>query len=201
MLPNCESVCIPWMLAEKDDWVPRSVAPFIWHSQEASSDHTSASESFISQSGEAKTKMEATKATSIDHPESKLQNPKNIDCIQQSPTVPKIVSMPATASAVPSIQNSKSLQELRTPLLESDEAQETGQQKKEEIPDCQSLPRSLALLEKQSYAVEEDDSRPKKGGRKARMLDLGKKMGEKLEEKRRHIEEKSRHIVEKMRGP
>ncbi|XP_031247287.1 testis-expressed protein 2-like [Pistacia vera] len=200
VLPNCESVCIPWMLAEKDDWVPRSVAPFIRLSQEASSDHTSASESFISQSGEEKTKT-ATKATSIDHPESKHQNPKNIDCIQQSSTVPRIVSMPSTTSAVSSILNNKSLQELRTPLLESDEVQETDQQKKEEIPDCQSSPRSLPLLEKLSSAVDEDDSRPKKGGRKARMLDLGKKMGEKLEEKRRHIEEKSRHIVEKMRGP
>ncbi|XP_044477005.1 uncharacterized protein LOC123204425 isoform X2 [Mangifera indica] len=201
VLPNRESVCIPWMLAEKDDWVQRSVAPFMWLNQEASSDHTSVSESFVSQSGEAKTKTEATKATSIDHPESKHQSPKNIDCVQQSPTVPKVVSMPLTASAIPSIPNGKSLQELKTPLLESDVTQETGQQKKEEIPDCQSPPRSLLLLEKKSSAVEEDDSRPKKGGRKARMLDLGKKMGEKFEEKRRHIEEKSRHIVEKMRGP
>jgi hypothetical protein len=33
------------------------------------------------------------------------------------------------------------------------------------------------------------------------MLDLGKKMGEKFEEKRRNIEEKGRNIVDKMRGP
>ncbi|XP_044466411.1 testis-expressed protein 2-like [Mangifera indica] len=201
VLPNCESVCIPWMLAEKDDWVPRSVAPFIWLNHEASSDHTGASESFISQSGEAEAKMEATKSTSVDHPESKHQNPKNIDCIKQSPTIPRAVSMPSTTSAIPSIQNSKSLQELRTPLLESDKVQETGQQKKEEIPDYQSSPRSSPLVQKRSCAIEEYDSRPKKGGRRARMLDLGKKMGEKFEEKRRHIEEKSRHIVEKMKGP
>ncbi|XP_073220629.1 uncharacterized protein [Cicer arietinum] len=30
VLPNSESISIPWMLAEKDDWVPRQVAPFIW---------------------------------------------------------------------------------------------------------------------------------------------------------------------------
>lgn len=36
VLPNCENVCIPWMLAEKDNWVPCKVAPFIWraHHQE-----------------------------------------------------------------------------------------------------------------------------------------------------------------------
>jgi hypothetical protein len=39
----------------------------------------------------------------------------------------------------------------------------------------------------------------RKGGRRARMMDFGKKMGDKLEEKRRTIEERGRHIVEKMR--
>jgi hypothetical protein len=39
----------------------------------------------------------------------------------------------------------------------------------------------------------------RKGGRRARMIDFGKRMGDKLEEKRRTIEEKGRHIVEKMR--
>ncbi|XP_060204379.1 uncharacterized protein LOC132632458 [Lycium barbarum] len=30
VLPNCENVCIPWMIAEKDDWVPLKDAPYIW---------------------------------------------------------------------------------------------------------------------------------------------------------------------------
>ncbi|CAL9074670.1 unnamed protein product [Musa acuminata var. zebrina] len=34
VLPNCETICIPWMLAEKDDWVPRKVAPFMWINNE-----------------------------------------------------------------------------------------------------------------------------------------------------------------------
>jgi hypothetical protein len=38
-----------------------------------------------------------------------------------------------------------------------------------------------------------------KSGRRSRMMDLGKKMGDKLEEKRRQVEEKGRTIVEKMR--
>ena len=44
------------------------------------------------------------------------------------------------------------------------------------------------------------DGKSKKGLKHTKMLDLGKKVSIKLEEKRRHIEEKSRHIVEKMRG-
>ncbi|XP_078442034.1 uncharacterized protein LOC144711825 [Wolffia australiana] len=30
VLPNCECVAIPGMLAEKDDWVPRAAAPYGW---------------------------------------------------------------------------------------------------------------------------------------------------------------------------
>ncbi|VFQ86556.1 unnamed protein product [Cuscuta campestris] len=37
VLPNCESVCLPWMLAEKENWVPRKLAPFIWINQEPQS--------------------------------------------------------------------------------------------------------------------------------------------------------------------
>lgn len=43
-----------------------------------------------------------------------------------------------------------------------------------------------------------EEDKPKKSSRHARMMDLGKMMGDKLEEKKRHTEEKSRHIVEKM---
>jgi hypothetical protein len=30
VLPNCGSIAIPFMVAEKDDWVERNAAPFIW---------------------------------------------------------------------------------------------------------------------------------------------------------------------------
>ncbi|KAK2655556.1 hypothetical protein Ddye_008608 [Dipteronia dyeriana] len=172
VLPNCETLCIPWMLAEKDDWVPQNVAPFIWRSQEANSDNTPACESFSSQAGESKAKMDATRA----------------------------LSMPQERSTNRSIQHSNSLQELNTPLLASDEPQESDESKKN-IQEYQSPSWYSIQSEKQNYTSEEEDSRSKKTGRRARMLDLGKKMGEKLDEKRRHIEEKSRNIVERIRGP
>ncbi|KAJ4773739.1 Testis-expressed sequence 2 protein [Rhynchospora pubera] len=34
VLPNCGSICVPFMIAEKDDWVERDAAPFVWVRQE-----------------------------------------------------------------------------------------------------------------------------------------------------------------------
>ncbi|XWS11500.1 hypothetical protein CRYUN_Cryun37aG0003700 [Craigia yunnanensis] len=196
VLPNCESACIPWMLAEKDDWVPRKVAPFIWLNQEAVTDNSNVREAVGPQLTESKAK-ENSRRTSSAHPESKLLKP-NVDSFQ--PPVIDSVAMPSSSSTVSSTR-SKSVQDLKTPLLATDKPHEACQQNIDETSDSQSLSRSLSEFERQSDVIDENDSRPKKIGRRARMLDLGKKMGEKLEEKRRNIEEKSRNIVEKMRGP
>ncbi|GKV13870.1 hypothetical protein SLEP1_g24834 [Rubroshorea leprosula] len=191
VLPNSESVCLPWMLAEKDDWVQKKVAPFIWHNQEAVGDNSSLSEPCSPQLTEAKSK-ETSNVSASDCPESKYQKHRKAESFKQP--------ISEASSTVPSIKGSKSLQELKTPLLAGDELHEACNKNIEEIPACQSTSRSSVQLGKQNSTAEDDDSRPKKTGRRARMLDLGKKMGEKFEEKRRHLEERSRHIVEKMRG-
>ncbi|EEF36785.1 uncharacterized protein LOC8286476 [Ricinus communis] len=201
VLPNCESLCIPWMLAEKNDWAPRTVAPFMWLNREASCDQATSNETLGSQLDEAKTKEEAYRRASSNDSESKNLKVQNIECTQQSISDSSDTLESSLSSTKPSIQNSKSLQELTSPLLTSYEPQETCEQSRGCTSECQSPSRSLIHAEKHNHAAEEDDSRPKRMGRRARMLDLGKKMGEKLEEKRRHIEEKGRNIVEKMRGP
>ncbi|EOY25589.1 Integral membrane protein conserved region (DUF2404), putative [Theobroma cacao] len=192
VLPNCESACIPWMLAEKDDWVPKKVAPFIWLNQEAVTDNNIVREAQGPQLTESKAK-ENRRTSDSEH-----QQPK-VDSLQ--PPVVECAAMPSSSSVDSSSIRSKSLQDLRTPLLATDEPHEACQENREEASDSESLSRPLVEFERQSDVIDDNDSRPKKMGRKARMLDLGKKMGEKFEEKRRHIEEKSRHIVEKMRGP
>lgn len=189
MLPNFESVCIPWMLAEKDDWAPRKVAPFIWINQDSVNDPTTVCEVAIVQPTEGKYKTEASRGTSSDHSQSKHQKLKKAESIEQ----------PIGESLVGG-STGRAIQELKAPLLTNGEPHDTFKHKLEEIQECQSPSRSTILLDKQN-SIEEDESRSKRMGRKARMLDLGKKMGEKLEEKRRNIEEKSRNIVEKMRGP
>lgn len=59
--------------------------------------------------------------------------------------------------------------------------------------------RSPSMLEEQN-SFTEDDMKPKKTSTRAKMHGLRKKMGEKLEEKKRHIEEKGRHFVGRMRS-
>ncbi|KAJ8768312.1 hypothetical protein K2173_021252 [Erythroxylum novogranatense] len=197
VLPNCESVCIPWMLAEKNDWVPRKVAPFVWVNQEGPSDPAATHAAFSCQSDEAKTKTEASGGTVSDPQESKHQKSRNAQGSSQSISNSRNALI-GSLSPSRRMSSSKSLQELGTPLLASGEPQEVSE--RECTSQHPSPSRPLSNVEKQSPALEEDNLRPKKLGRRARMLDLGKKMGEKFEERRRHIEEKSRNIVEKMRG-
>lgn len=200
VLPNCESVCIPWMLAEKDDWVPRNVAPFIWISQEAVIDPNTMRDYPHSQSVEVKTKNESSRGTTKDHLESKHEKPKCGDYVTKPVGEPSDALSSLNSDDLSTLR-SRSLQESQTTLLRNDEPLETRQSSRGENPDCLSLSGSEVTAEEPNHTIEESDTRPKRMGRKARMLDLGKKMGEKLEEKRRNIEEKGRIIVERMRGP
>ncbi|CAL5442564.1 unnamed protein product [Camellia sinensis] len=203
VLPNCESICIPWMLAEKDDWVPRNVAPFLWVKQEAVVDHPPvavavAREIPSSQPAEATPIPDATRETTSDIPKVKHDKRENVDCFQPSVSESSVACASLSDPANQSTSSIKSQQELSVPLL--NELQSTCVGSEEENPGYQSP--SQSLTREQIQAMEGDDARLKRSGtRRARMLGLGKKMGEKLEEKRRHIEEKGRHIVERMRGP
>ncbi|KAL0701612.1 hypothetical protein Bca4012_057734 [Brassica carinata] len=184
VLPNCESVTIPWMIAEKDDWVQRSVAPFMWLNQDSTSDH----DSF--EAAEAKAKAEK--------PQNAEQTKKPTN-VPQKPIVEEepVAAQPPASSAALTAESDKSLEELKTPLLESSEKQETvagGGNEGEIVP--VSVQRSIVSREEVDA-----NSKGKKMGTKERMFDFRKKVGEKFEEKKRHMEERSRQIVEKMRGP
>lgn len=190
VLPNCESVTIPWMTAERDDWVERNVAPFMWLNQDSTSDHDS---------------FEAAEA------KSKAGKPPTSEQMQKTaivPQKPRIEEESVSADTTPSanstgliVESDKSLEELKTPLLESSEKHDT-------IARGGSAgdinPGILQSPSRSTVSSEEDDSNSKgkrMGTAKARMFDFRKKVGEKFEEKKRHVEEKSRQIVEKMRGP
>ncbi|KAF9587193.1 hypothetical protein IFM89_039582 [Coptis chinensis] len=200
VLPNCEGVCIPWMLAEKDDWAPRKIAPFVWINQETVNDSMPCEVSSC-QPCDATTKLEAntsSKQGANCHIEVKRENP--VPSVQQlTRELAGDLGCLSQTGSTPSCSNSSSkpLQELRTPLLIT-EPYETNNSRLEN-PDNQSASRSVSVREKQTPIG--DDGNSKRVGRKAKMMDLGKKMGEKFEEQRRNLEEKSRHIVEKMRGP
>ncbi|KAJ0257260.1 Uncharacterized protein HA466_0081590 [Hirschfeldia incana] len=211
VLPNCESLTIPWMIAEKDDWVQRKAAPFMWLNQESDhqategkskSDKPPTSSSCVQSEQMQKTANATQKLIISDMPSSSCSQSEQVheaaNTVQKQDTEAEAMSTPLSNTSKPvTVESDKSREELKTPLLltSSRERHETNSRGGTgESTFVQSPSRSVV-------SSEEDDSRGKKLGRRARMLGLGKKMGEKLEEKRRHMEEKSRQIVEKMRGP
>lgn len=173
------------MLAEKEDWVPSKVAPFIWiNNQEApSTEHE-----------EAKHLDEANRETASSDQEGIQEGSNNTGSpLQQPPN--DTLDPHSSSSAAPKDQSTmnSSLKEAQAPLLTCEEQRECQRSSSENL-ECYSPSRPLEVTEEHHIAE------PKRMGTRAKMLGLSKKMGEKLEEKRRHIEEKGRQIVEKMRG-
>ncbi|CAN1166948.1 Testis-expressed protein 2 [Linum perenne] len=197
VLPNCESVTIPWMLAEKNDWVDRKIAPFMWLNREATSDQALAGEAVSSQPlPKQKPKSEDKKKPSSNSPDS--NHGANRTSEDQTDAKREPSDALASSEKSSSAETRESFEELKTPLLESHEPQEAHEQNGDHVSESSQSSRSLINVDSIQLVgggVEE----PKRLGRKARMLDLGKKMSEKLEEKRRHMEEKGRIYLEKMR--
>ncbi|OVA10764.1 protein of unknown function DUF2404 [Macleaya cordata] len=205
VLPNCESVCIPWMLAEKDDWIPRKAAPFIWVKQETVNDP--AAQVSNCQPEEVQIKLEASKVSEQQPSSNHLEDNKHEKKKIQQPTLEQSEelessskrSLSASSSTSQSTSSSHSIPDLKTPLIRKNESHNETYNRLDSQEEHESPSESMRR-EKQFGSFNEDPN-PKRIGRRARMMDLGKKVSEKLEEKRRHIEEKSRNIVEKMRGP
>ncbi|KAK6921321.1 hypothetical protein RJ641_014999 [Dillenia turbinata] len=197
VLPNCESLCISWMLAEKDDWIPRDIAPFMWLNQDAVNDPTVLREVTNSQASDLKRTQMGTE-TLKDHLNNKHRELDTTESAEQGkPESPEALA-PSVDSASQPKQSSKTL-ELGTSSLQLHSEQAASNQHGEHAG-CQSPSKSSNFRQEQRQ-ITEDETKLKKLGRRARMLDFGKKVGERLEEKRRHFEEKGKNIVEKIRGP
>ncbi|XP_073012630.1 uncharacterized protein [Typha latifolia] len=194
VLPNCESVCIPWMLADKGDWISREGAPFIWGNQET----VDARGSVISSSQPEEPKSKLDSSNRRNGPSAYIDTKEEVH-VEHPPKEPPSESSSSHGSSVSSRQPSYSStnEELKIPLLSTESSRESSIQSRQEPPMASSS-RGIVTVEELNVIHHEDDTKPKKNGRRARMMDFGKRMGDKLEEKRRHIEEKSKHIVEKM---
>lgn len=170
VLPNCESVCVPWMLAEKDDWVPCKVAPFMWRAN----NHQEAVET---PKVSASSTMDAIVASQVATRDTVSQGTKHV--------------------------KRKKVEELKTPLLISNDDERESLVSHDDSGREDETERALELRSSPSRSSTDgtEDGHLKKMGTRARMQGLRKKMGEKLEEKKRVIEEKSRHMVERMKGP
>ncbi|KAH1233944.1 Testis-expressed protein 2 [Glycine max] len=199
VLPNCESICIPWMLAEKDDWVPRSVAPFIWIHPESGNEISTSVDTNNQPCGGLKA---SARTLSGDGPELKQHKPPKCTKSSQEPARKSdSVALPPISSSSVTLRSSKSSEELTRPLLENDKPQETrdlqelrttslqndntneaSEEKMGDISVSESPPRNV-VMDKQYSSIEQDDSRPRKIGKRERILDLKKRMSEKLEER------------------
>ncbi|XP_073035406.1 uncharacterized protein [Primulina eburnea] len=200
VLPNRESLGIPWMLAEKDDWVPRNVAPFIWYKNNQDSVTNSTKREVPSfQSGEATHDVEANHGIPP-RSETNMEKSKNVGHVPAT-TSKSVEPLAASSSPMHDLTaKDGSYEELKSPLVKN-ELQGFVPRSIEDKPDALTSQSHEFLEGLHIHNTEEDDTRPKRIGTKERMFGLGKKMGEKLEVRRRHIEEKGRNFVERMRAP
>lgn len=196
------------MLGEKDDWVPRKDAPFIWLNHEAAEMRSHATpmastrpeEGDLKNDASIKRPMPSLPISSAGSEES-LKAVASVDEAKQEPMA--VASLHGQSSAGPASESvhSDENDELRRPLLVTEKLQEDASESRVGSPMHTSvravIPVGEQLSASASSSIGEDAKR--KSGRRARMMDFGKRMGDKLEEKRRTIEEKGRHIVEKMR--
>jgi len=186
------------MLAEKDDWVPRNVAPFIWINQESGNETSNPIDTNNQTSGGVK----ASAKTSGDGPEPKQQKPKSSESRQDPARKSDSHVLPSSFSFSAAIRNSKSFGELSKPLIESSQQQATSDLKdlstpsldsdheaREEKTDdvsVSSSPSNSAVMDRSissTSSAQQDDSKPKKIGRRERFFDFGKKVNVKVSEK------------------
>ncbi|XP_076955151.1 uncharacterized protein LOC143629888 [Bidens hawaiensis] len=198
VLPNSESVTIPFMLAEKNDWVPQKTAPFIWTKPDPITEP-------------------ATEPTVIKEPNR--PQPSNGTRPQELPQDVNTITKSSTETAhdksiLNQSDNEKSPENSNNGKLsskdevESDKPpspQEVAVEEKQVVMvtnwrhPSPSSPQVAVGTTEENNEVAEGDDKMRKIGSRAKMLT--KKMGEKFEEKKRNLGEKGRHFVDKMRGP
>lgn len=203
VLPNRESIGLPWMLAEKDDWVPRKAAPFMWYkNNQDSSSNNSKREGSSFQPGELAQNAESSDGNCT-RSEVNSEISKSIGSIPEGTGESVGPCASSSSSMEESVLDSTSCQELRAPLLKDEKMLESSTRSIEPRLDTRVHSPSRFFTKEQIHKADDDDDDmiPKRIGPKELMRGLGKKMGEKLEVKRRHFEEKSRSFVERMRGP
>lgn len=211
VLPNSESVTIPFMLAEKNDWIPQKSAPFIWTNPDMTNEPTTEpaiarevprpqppKETHAQEPQESQEPQEVQTSSkrSTDSTHDKLTDATDDEKVEandeKTPLLEKQEKQPPQEVAV--VPARRSAEENR-------EVQLSNWQHPAPAPPPQSVAVEAATIGESNETVEGNDARLKRLGTREKVSGFRKKMGEKLEEKRRNIEEKGRHIVEKMRGP
>jgi len=161
------------MLAEKDDWVPRSAAPFISLCLPLSTPATSAEVS-NSQSIEQQTGERDQESKPVEEKKSDFANPS----IREGPRRP-----PRSSGMNRSLSDGSALlYDYSMPLLHEEGEQDCNIQRGN--AESQSFSKYVSYREHRNNS-EDGEVKPKKMGRRAKMLDLGKEWVRNL--KRRNV--------------
>jgi hypothetical protein len=194
------------MLAEKDDWAPLKDGPYIWlnHEPTETRSHVAAAVPTHPEEAAGAKADTSTKNAAPSSRDSSAGSEETLRSIDESAEDPVAESSHAQSRLAPASETTTSpshpdsASELRKPLLSTDDTSE----RRGGSPLYTSLrairPAGQQQQQQAALASVGEDVK-QKSGRRSRMMDLGKKMGDKLEEKRRQVEEKGRTIVEKMR--
>lgn len=201
VLPNSESIGVPWMLAEKDDWAPRKAAPFMWYkNNQESTGINSKREAPSFQAGELAHNAESSHGNTT-RSEVEYEISKNVGPLPEVAGESVGACASSSSSMDESVSNSSCCEELRDPLLKDEKMQESFTRSIDPQLSNRVLSPSRLFTKEHINKAEDDDAMSRRIGPKERMRGLGKKMGEKLEVKRRHFEERGRSFVERMRAP
>jgi hypothetical protein len=193
VLPNCESIPVSWMISEKDDWVPRKIAPFIWLNREPSEAASHNVDTGMLQPDDVATlKVSANQKGSRSSPpappndDEQLKSMISFHGLKQGPATDASTS---SCSSLPSATEPSN--QLTIPLMS------TNRQFEQDASE-DAVGSSLQLLamvpagerSASSSSASPDEYVKRKGARRAAVMGLGRRMSNKLEDKRRHIVEK-----------
>lgn len=198
VLPNCESIPMSWMISEKDDWVPRRAAPFIWLNRE----HGEAASSHSSDMGKLQPDDVAALKVSSNSEASKSSPPapstRSDDEALKKVTSTRWPNQESTTEASTSSGSSlpseaEPSNQLMAPLLSTREFEEDASENAAVGSSLQLvavIPAGHRRPPLSSSASPGEYDLKRKGSKRAAVIGLGRKMSGKLEEKTRHIVEK-----------
>lgn len=176
VLPNCEGVWIPWMIAETDDWIPQAEMPVPWSPLDTR-DSLPREESHTIKDGSSSSGKETAQVSTSARKEAVLKQ-----------------ALFGSVTAL-SEESDPSL-ELERPLLENfDSVSESELRGNLGTPEA-----SLSVGNATFRSLNDNESMDGKGNRSSRrtkVLTFGKKVTEKLDEKRRLVVDKVREGLEK----
>lgn len=194
------------MVAETNDWIPRSAGPFVWVRQESGeSSQKNASKSQSIDSKEICKSFQRSITTPVKIVESKendgIRNATSLpptlrESVSQFSSVMKSTSESSAEESRPiieevSMRKCSTSEDLGKLSMTNDEIHKTSS-----MSTVESLLLTTTSTDHLTVNSNEEDTKAKKMGKKERIKDFGKKMTEKFDEKIRHIEEKKRQIVE-----